>query len=225
MIIIRKPRNGELLDASLTMYPSRLEVVEGQREVEDVSVTSYGYVASGSADVKTPHFRFRADHGAFFSVPGKFTVESRGQVVLIQRLGYRGLMVAGMVEALGRLNYIDGCSSTMLVPPARLGDPVLNHLHIPPGIDQSQHTHPTIRLGVVARGSGLAYSRGNSKGGWEEPLETGTIFLLDAQELHSFSTAASRDGLDVVTYHPDSDWGPTDGEHPMINRTYLRSKK
>ena len=225
MRIIRNPRNGELLDASLTMYPSRLEVVEGRREVEDVSATSYGYVASGSADVKTPHFRFRADHGAFFSVPGKFTVESRGQVVLIQRLGYRGLLVAGMVEGVGRLNYIDGCSSTMLVPPARVGDPVLNHLHIPPGSTSLSTPTPPCGSAWLPAGVGWPTAGVTSGDGWEEPLEAGTVFLLDAQELHSFSTASCRDGLDVVTYHPDSDWGPTDGEHPMISRTHIRPKK
>jgi hypothetical protein len=223
--IIRNPKDGDSLDATLTMYPSRLEVVEGRREVGDVTTTSYGYVATGTADICTPRFRLQAAHGTFFSVPGTFSVESRGRVVLIQRLGYRGLVVAGRLEDVGRLAYIDGCSSTILVSPARVGDPVLNHLHIPPGTDQSQHTHPSVRLGVITRGSGMATGRGAAGEGWEEPLEAGTVFLLDAQELHSFSTAASRDGLDVVTYHPDSDWGPTDGDHPMVSRTYLRPKK
>jgi hypothetical protein len=32
----------------------------------------------------------------------------------------------------------------------------------------------------------------------------------------------SKSSLDVIAFHPDSDWGPTDGTHPMLNRTYLR---
>ena len=27
--------------------------------------------------------------------------------------------------------------------------------------------------------------------------------------------------MDVVAFHPDSDWGPTDAAHPMLNRTYV----
>jgi len=104
-----------------------------------------------------------------------------------------------------------------------VSDPVLNHLHIPPGIDQSQHIHPSVRLGVIARGSGRAYGRGDNEN-WEEPLGAGTIILLDAQDQHSFSTVSNRDGLDVIAYHPDSDWGPTDGDHPMLSRTFLRIK-
>lgn len=221
MKILRKPQSGDVLDASLTMYPSRLDVVEGRREFSDPTVTTYGYVVTGSADLRLPNFRVRADQGAFFCVPGGFIVEGRGQVVLIQRFGYRGMLVAGRIEEQGRLAYIDGCSVTLLVPPARSGDPVLNYLHIPPDMDQSQHTHPSLRMGVIARGHGLAYCRGHKgTNSWEEPLEAGTVFLLDAQEVHSFSTIGHHGGLDVVTFHPDSDWGPIDGEHPMANRTF-----
>jgi hypothetical protein len=225
MKAIHNPKGGDVLDATTTMYPSRLEVVEGRREVNDATVTSYGYVVSGTAEIAAPGLRIKAEQGAFFCVPGDFLVETRGQVVLIQRFGFRGLLIAGRMEEVGRLTYI-GCSSTILVPPPRMGDPVFNHLHIPPGLDQAQHTHPSVRLGVIAKGSGLAYSAGYSGvGGWEEPLKPGTVFLLDAHELHSFSTVKSVDGLDVVTYHPDSDWGPTDGEHPMLTKTHLAVRK
>jgi hypothetical protein len=27
--------------------------------------------------------------------------------------------------------------------------------------------------------------------------------------------------LDVIAYHPDTDFGPTDDNHPMINRTWF----
>lgn len=226
MKIVKSPNGGEVLDATLTMYPSRLEVVVGRLELNERTSTSYGYVVDGSANVLTPHFQFQADQGAFFSVPGEFVVESHGHVVLIHRLGYRGLLLAGRIEGTGRLTYIDGCSSTLLIPPARAGDPVLNHLHIPPSIEQSQHTHPSLRFGVIARGSGVArYHCGSGNEIGEERLEAGTVFLIDAQELHSFKTMPKQGGLDVITYHPDSDWGPTDAAHPMLSGTHVRSKK
>lgn len=225
MKAIHNPQAGEVLDATGTMYPSRLEVLEGHHEINNGMGTSYGFVVAGKTEITAPGLRIRAEQGTFFSVPGDFLIETSGQVVLIQRFGYRGLLIAGRIEDAGRLRYI-GCSSTILVPPPRMGDPVFNHLHIPPGFDQAQHTHPSIRLGVIAKGSGIAYSSGyNGAGAWEEPLKPGTVFLLDAHELHSFSTVGSKEGLDVVTYHPDSDWGPTDGEHPMLTKTHLAVSK
>jgi hypothetical protein len=39
--------------------------------------------------------------------------------------------------------------------------------------------------------------------------------------LHSFFTREAA--LDVVAWHPDSDFGPRDDDHPMINRTVISS--
>jgi hypothetical protein len=37
---------------------------------------------------------------------------------------------------------------------------------------------------------------------------------------HSFATQGAA--LDVIAWHPDSDFGPRDEDHPMVNRTILR---
>jgi len=37
--------------------------------------------------------------------------------------------------------------------------------------------------------------------------------------LHSFFTF--DESMDVLAWHPDSDFGPTDENHPMKNRTYI----
>lgn len=34
-------------------------------------------------------------------------------------------------------------------------------------------------------------------------------------------TEAAADALKIVVYHPDSDFGPTDEAHPMVNRTII----
>jgi quercetin dioxygenase-like cupin family protein len=202
------------LSALGTMYPSVLTTFVGKHTVGDGVSTSYGYVLEGDCGLITPMGRLTLVEGAFFCIPGSFRLDAKGCAVVIRRVGFRGLFSAGMIEEKGRLSYIDGCSDTMLVSPPRLGDPVFNHLHFPAKIDQSQHAHPSIRLGVVARGQGLA--RGP---GWEKPLEKGAVFLLEAHEQHAFRTGEST--MDVVAFHPDSDWGPTDAVHPMRNRTYL----
>jgi len=31
--------------------------------------------------------------------------------------------------------------------------------------------------------------------------------------------------MDIIAYHPDSDFGPTDIDHPMLNRTYINHGK
>ncbi len=226
MLLLASPEDGEILDASETMYPSRLEVARGSRRRFDrATSTVYGVVVAHSAVVHAQGWRAELDAGGFFAVPGGgvggVDVSATGCVVLIERYGYRGLVQAGRIEEKGRLAYIDGCSDTVLCAPARLGDPVLNHLHFPVGVVQSVHSHPSIRLGVVVRGAGSAF--GPAGGGWERPLAVGSVFLLHAHEMHAFRTTDSS--LDVVAFHPDSDSGPTDGEHPMLNRTYLADRR
>jgi quercetin dioxygenase-like cupin family protein len=156
----------------------------------------------------------------FFSWPGRATLHGPGCIALvISRLGYVGLkLVGGPVEERGRLTYIDGCTDTLLLCPPRLGEPCLNHLHIPPQTAQSQHTHPSERIGVILRGRGECRTPSGVY-----PLAPGMGWRIPTGSLHSFYTA--DESLDVLAWHPDSDFGPTDENHPMINRTILPSDK
>lgn len=52
------------------------------------------------------------------------------------------------------------------------------------------------------------------------PLEPGKIFRIHAEGRHKFRTLCGSDMV-VIAYHPDSDYGPTDETHPMINRTLV----
>jgi quercetin dioxygenase-like cupin family protein len=219
MELLRTPSHGDTLDATMTMYPSRLRVLEGPSNEGSATSTVYGFVVRGSLIAKVDGFAVTADAGSFFCIPGEVELHVKGLTVVIERLGFRGILTAGQMERTGRLAYIDGCSDSILVMPPRLGDPVLNHLHFPAGIEQTQHRHPSVRLGVVARGRGTAYGTTAGKT-WEQPLEPGSVFQLLAHETHAFRTLGGE-SMDVIAYHPDSDWGPTDGTHPMLNRTYL----
>ena len=181
-------------------------------------------MVSGSAQLAAEGIQATLATGAFFSVPGPCSIQVAGRVVVITRLGFRGMLSCGLTETYGRLSYIDGCSTSILVHPPRLGDPTLNLLHIPAGTDQSEHLHPTLRVGVVLRGSGWAVTR--DRGTLERtsrPLSEGDLFAIDPQEWHSFRTEPGRDALDVIAYHPDTDCGPTDQAHPMLTRTYART--
>ncbi len=184
----------------------------------------YGFVASGlAAVVDAEHMQMPVPAGCWFSTPNGCSLTLAGadtSVFVSQRLGYLGVFtLGGPIEDRGRLRYIDGCSDSLLVAPPILGDPCLNHLHFPADIDQTLHTHPSLRAGVVVRGRGWCVT---PKG--KTPLTPGTIFVIPTDAPHKFMTEAGE-SMDVVPYHPDSDWGPTHEEHPMVNRTLVEGRK
>jgi len=156
---------------------------------------------------------------------GHIRAEANGRAVIIQATDYDGMrMFGGPIERFGRLKYIDGCTDSLLIPPVKKGDPCLNHLHFPPGIKQTMHTHPSIRIGVVYRGEGMCVTP------WGMiPLIEGMVFIINPENgkmhegsavgSHCFSTDIRT--MDVVAFHPDSDYGPTDEVHPMINKTII----
>jgi hypothetical protein len=220
--LFRQAQHGCIIDATSTMYPSRLVVHERPDAIGQVSSTTYGYVLRGSLALSVSGFQLALTEGAYFAAPGKCSLaQVDGTVVAIERHGFLGMLNVGAIEQTGRLAYIDGCSDSVLCMPPRRGDPVLNHLHFPAGTTQSLHSHPSIRLGVIARGTGVAFGR-TGAASWEQPLGVGDVFLLAPHELHAFKTTDTS--MDVIAYHPDSDWGPTDAEHPMLNRTFLAGR-
>jgi hypothetical protein len=176
--------------------------------------THYGMVADGEAMLVDGEDTFRLRPGMFFVVPGRCTVEG-GSGLVVSCGGYEGLrQIGGPLEARGRLRYIDGCSDTLLVAPPRRGDPCLNHLHIPPDVCQTSHTHPSERIGVILRGWGTCRT---TDGTFD--LRPSMGWRIPAGCLHAFST--TEESLDVIAWHPDSDFGPTDEDHPMLNRTEI----
>lgn len=220
--VIENPKHGDSIESFEAPYPSRMHIVGDSYEEQDLRSSSYGYLISGSAELKTDTISAVLKRGSYFCVPGRYEICAHGLIAIVQRYGYLGQYVIGMTESVGRLSYIDGCSDSLLVYPPRKGDPCFNFLHFPRGISQTQHTHPTIRFGIVAKGKGKAFrvpTAGSS--GWEKDLTEGCVFLLPSQEQHSFRTTETDTEMDVVAFHPDSDWGPTDAAHPMRNRTYI----
>lgn len=176
----------------------------------------------------------------YFSHHGNFSLSGHYKAVAIEidvekgvfkKNGYTAMTtIGGVVEELGRLKYIDGCTDSLLISPVKKGDPCLNHLHFPKGTTQTPHTHPSHRIGIVIRGEGECVTPfGNL------PLVEGCIFVIkeyDGKEkavgldgkiyeagTHKFDTKGSN--LDVIAFHPDSDFGAEDENHPMINRTIV----
>jgi len=205
---------GARTGSSSSPFPYWTEPFSGQSALPDGSTTMV-LTTVGTTVLQWRDCRFPLHAGMFAVVPGAGLLEGSGAGLVIAMPGYRGVFqIGGPLEDIGRLRYIDGCTDTLLVCPPRLGEPCLNHLHIPPGTSQTQHTHPTDRVGVIVRGSGICRT---PSGEWT--LTPGMGWRIPAGCRHSFFTES--DSLDVVAWHPDSDFGPTDEDHPMRNRTIL----
>lgn len=208
-----------VMDASLTMYPTILTThAEGETSYPDAASSYYGIVLKGEVGLKRQGLPIvNLAEGMYFSATGSFQLAGSAEVVVMRRIGYRSLFtVGGPAENRGRLVYIDNCSSSILIPPARMGEPVFNLLVFPPGVEQTMHIHPTIRMGVVLAGSGQCITPKNPP----MPLEKGMVFHLAECSAHCFYSG--KEGMSIIAYHPDSDSGPTDTNHPMLNRTYTK---
>lgn len=219
MILFEKS-SSDIIDVRNTMYPSFAQMlVNSVKQIDCSYSTVYGF-SYGNSNVEIDGDIYALKAGEFFSIPvreNKPTFSTQSSVFIVVRMGFIGQHVIGKIEKTGRLSYIDGCSDTMLVYPPRFGDPSLNYLHFPSNINQSFHTHPSIRIGIVVDGEG--YSTLQDK---EIKLSTGCIFSLEEQELHRFRTENTH--MNIIAFHPDGEWGPTDENHTMLNRTYLAGK-
>ncbi len=182
----------------------------------------FGIVVSGSLTINGSVCganEFVAGAGTYFSlVGGSLSPQQDCSALVVLGGGNSPLaMIGGPVERVGRLRYVDGCSDTLLIPPSRLGEPCLNLLHMPVGTNQRMHFHPSDRVGVILRGQGECITDQ-----WMKPLRAGQGWLIPEMTNHCFRTDTSP--MDVIAWHPDSDYGPTDENHPMINRTWIRAK-
>jgi quercetin dioxygenase-like cupin family protein len=180
--------------------------------------THLGVVVGGEIVLSYGLCQRRLAEGDFFSVAGAASIKSSGGLGMVSSAhDYVGFnLFGGPLEEKGRLRYIDGCTDTLLVPPVRKGDACLNHLHFPPDIVQTPHTHPSVRSGIVYRGRGECVVPSS---GEPVPLVPGYAFVIDTEAVHSFNT--TDETMDIIAFHPDSDTGMTDDDHPMVNRTLV----
>jgi mannose-6-phosphate isomerase-like protein (cupin superfamily) len=213
-LVSLEPSNAwHTLAAIDPQWPSTAALLQ-HGAIEITGPSAYFYVARGTATIETSHGMFRLATGMYGVVhDGRIAVDD-GLVLVAARHGYRApLLFGGPLEATGRLRYIDGCTDTLLLAPWRQGDPCFNHLHIPAGTAQSSHVHPSLRIGIIAKGTGVCRTPEG-----ESLLRPGTAFVIAPHQVHCFVTTDTS--LDVVVFHPDSDTGPTDEDHPMLNRTW-----
>jgi quercetin dioxygenase-like cupin family protein len=90
-------------------------------------------------------------------------------------------------------------------------------LFMPNGINQTMHTHPSLRCGIIVSGEAECETLTSNHG-----LSEGLIFILPQNGNHKFCTDKNPlSNLILIAFHPDSDFGPDDENHPMINRTIV----
>lgn len=190
--------------------------------------TWYVFVASGSVIVSGSVLMLPGTYGCFLG--GRLHSNHEAEVLVVQAKRFHGIpMIGGPIEEKGRLRYIDGCTDTGIIPPLKQGDPCLNHLHFPAQTKQTMHTHPDIRVGMVAKGYGWCLTPYGT-----ERLLPGMQFIImpengrtclgfDGQPHkvgeHCFMTEDQT--MDVVAWHPSSTVGPTDEHHQMLAETQL----
>lgn len=210
-------KNGKITDLD-DNFPSYLSSWKTGIEME-ADGTHYFMVVEGPTILYYREQRFILSQGMYGSIPGTCMIAG-GKGLIATRKDYIGMfMLGGPAEQEGRLKYIDGCTDSVLIHPPKVGDPCVNLLYFPPGIDQTPHTHPSIRVGTVLSGKGRCHY-------WEDGVEhtvdlvPGMIWCIHTDGLHKFSTPYGEH-LRVMPYHPDSDQGPNDESHPMLNRTIV----
>lgn len=214
-----KSQTGSI-DLRNTMYPCMGTKVFNESYTATPYSTVYGYVIAGTVNLPNSWVAKEGEYFSYAVRSEQATFVAAGSAIFIEKLGYSGQNnLGGPIEESGRLCYIDGCSDSLLIYPSRQGDPSLNLLYFPPGIDQTYHIHPSVRLGVVVRGKGMSTLRHETI-----DLEVGDMFCIEEREYHRFRTD-DNSTLTVIAFHPDGDWGPTDQNHTMLNRTYITDGK
>lgn len=182
--------------------------------------THYGFIWQGLAHLcrSGQSEPFPLPAGMYFSLAEAATIQGENAAgMVITYLAHRGdFLLGGPIGASGRFAYIDGGTTSLLISPLAAGDPCLHALYMPPEVDQSVHSHPSDRVGIVTQGLGECFADEDT-----HPLTPGTLFHIPPNQKHKFRTYAQP--LHLVVFHPDSDIGFTHRNHPMLRRTLVNN--
>ena len=211
--------DGEVFDFRSGPFPAVVSAWHRSRLQLEDGGTHFGCVRQGRANLCTTSGEFELASGMYFAAVGPATIDGEGDGFVTTLAAHRGFFqIGGPIEEVGRLRYIDGCSDSLLIAPIMRGDPCLNLLRIPPRTNQTPHTHPSLRVGMIVDGRGICRTTDD-----QVSLVPGMVFAIRPGGLHSFHT--SEVPLRIIAWHPDSDFGPTHEEHPMLNRTFVQGRQ
>ena len=203
-------------------WPLRLTKLEsGESRAFDYTQGTY-YVLLQNASYYSDNVKLESVNAAL-AINNHFTLKcGKGSAVVIEYKGIRLSESRYYVQdklGMGNLSYMDGGTNTTAVNPGRLGDPVVNYVYFPAGMKQTLHTHPSHRVGMVLKGSGLVeLDNGNFE------LNQGDVFFMQRNVLHNFMCPNGEDVV-LFVFAPDSGTGPTDEVNPLKIRTYVGQQR
>jgi len=167
----------------------------------------------------------KGDCAIFISENKKLAYMERGEKVITSHhiatviRGYMPENKRSEISTKTNLPYVNGCSTKQVFSPARLGDPTLQILDIPPySSEQAHHIHSTVRVAYILEGTGRSIVGMNDKNIIED-LYPGKIVLLEKMCPHHFETDGDR--LRVLPLHIFSSVGSQERNHPMFNGTHM----
>lgn len=198
-------------------FPSELIIWNSDNLTLKDNATHFGFVHKNSIELIADKKKFTIYENMYFSINGSAEIIGSKESIgfIASRNDYHGFFnIGGPIEKKGRYKYIDGCSDSLLISPVSYGDPCFNLLYFPVNINQTPHTHPSVRIGMIVEGEGFCLLNKE-----KIELKKGQVFIINTDVLHSFKTEKSD--MLIVVYHPESDFGPTDKNHPMINKTII----
>lgn len=203
-------------------WPLRLTKLEaGESRAFDYTRGTY-YIMLQNASYYSDSVKLE-DVNAALAVNNYFTIKcGQGTAVVIEYMGIHLLESRYYVQdklGMGNLSYMDGGTNTTAVNPGRLGDPVINYVHFPAGMEQTLHTHPSHRVGMILKGRGLVELDDS-----EFPLQPGDVFFMQRNVLHNFMCPHNEDVV-LFVFAPDSGTGPTDEVNPLKIRTYVGQQR
>lgn len=191
----------------------------GQEKKFDPNGTDYVMLAGASLHGKKS-CAFHATAACTMTEPYNVICEEDEYAVVIS---YPGLKLQDSTITVidpntqGNLSYMDGGTNTNAINPSRNGDPVINYVFFPKGMDQTPHVHPSHRIGFCIRGKGQTDLIDQTV-----KMRRGDLFYMGRMELHHFLTP--EDDCVLFVFAPDSESGPTDEFNPLKARTYIKSR-
>ena len=211
------PLQQNIIDLSVESFPAIAKIWQGNYFEFSAIGTHFGYIYEENCLLLRQETgqSYNLHPGMYFCLPGGGKLEGDSAGIAIAILNYQGIFnVGGMIESTGKFAYINGGTNSLLIAPVVGGDPCFNAMYFPPGVDQTLHTHPSYRIGMVVSGRGNLENQQIAIA-----LTPGMTFLIPADSLHKFRTFDSN--LTVVVLHPDSDRSFTPGDNPMLKRTIV----
>lgn len=188
-----------------------IDIIETNEKIFN-QTNSNRFILAKDAVLKSDHCSYSGDFVC--STNKEFKISGSGLVIQTPGYSFNEEVISSYDKTgQGHLSYIDGCSNSNLVSPPRNGDPCINYLYFPSHTNQTYHTHPSVRIGLVVNGSGVADVNDDAI-----PLEVGKYFILHRHARHRFRTEV---GMSIIIFHPDSEDGPRDEFNPMKTRTYI----